>query len=759
MKRQARRSLLPRRGLVAHWPLDERDGTKARDVSGNGHHGTLHGGPAWQPDGGRVDGALRFDGGDQYVDCGKAPGSAAALTVAFWMKPASRHTGAPVDKLALGAGGAGWTLKVRAGGALCFVVGSLAKKRSLAIPSGYSVGMWAHVACTYQNGEAKLYLNGTEKGSRSGIKETTKDAVTSLYMGRPSVTWRGERFTGLLDDVRIYDRSLPAAEVAALYRAGASASGGAGAGRAAGKQPAGPAPGRQETADVPRPDPARRREAIRPLLAEIDSLIGKGDCAAARARVEKAAVDAALTGFTDEIVAAGRVCDSLDARRKAVRVAVENNIDKEIELRTTKGKVLGTVRRVTDEGIDLVIKKKLRGMGTVETRMALKWSDLAPKQEDDLARRGGWRAEGAGGAVALAYVALAREDRAAAGRALADAGDHPLAARVRLRLDAPRREAAARAAWAAIMAKGRAKTLSAPQAKSLLESIAAFEQEYGDTDSAATVAKKLAAVKARAAVALDAGALELGLVGWWRFDEGRGTTARDSSGMSNHGTVTGGARWVRGRLGGALEFDGKDDYVEVGSVGVSGAAPRTIAGWARATTTDFPGWATVFGFSPAVAGHGKYFDIARNNGGKYALHVSGRDYDLCAVDLRWHHLAATYDGSTIARYLDGNLVGSITRALDTVDEVCIGRRASKPRHFPGLVDEVRIYSRALSAAEVAALYRAGASASDAAAPSPKAPDTGPPTVAGSGKGTGLLGTYYSGRDLGRAILRRIDPRV
>ncbi|MHC4503117.1 MAG: LamG domain-containing protein, partial [Planctomycetota bacterium] len=283
MKRHARRSLLPRRGLVAHWPLDERDGTKARDVSGNGHHGTLHGAPAWQPDGGRVDGALRFGGGDQYVDCGKAPGSAAALTVAFWMKPASRHTGAPVDKLALGAGGAGWTLKVRAGGALCFVVGSLAKKRSLAIPSGYSVGMWAHVACTYQNGEAKLYLNGTEKGSRSGIKETVKDAVTGLYMGRPSVTWRGERFTGLLDDVRVYDRALSAAEVAALYRAGASASGAAApsAKTPDKEQPVAPRPSGRPAADAPRRDPARGREALRPLLAEIDSLIGKGDHAAA----------------------------------------------------------------------------------------------------------------------------------------------------------------------------------------------------------------------------------------------------------------------------------------------------------------------------------------------------------------------------------------------------------------------------------------------------------------------------------------------
>src|SRR5450759_5412343 len=54
-----------------------------------------------------------------------------------------------------------------------------------------------------------------------------------------------------------------------------------------------------------------------------------------------------------------------------------------------------------------------------------------------------------------------------------------------------------------------------------------------------------------------------GLVGYWKFDEGTGTNATDSSGMGNNGTLTNGPTWTTGKVGGALSFDGTDDYVNV----------------------------------------------------------------------------------------------------------------------------------------------------------------------------------------------------
>ena len=53
------------------------------------------------------------------------------------------------------------------------------------------------------------------------------------------------------------------------------------------------------------------------------------------------------------------------------------------------------------------------------------------------------------------------------------------------------------------------------------------------------------------------------LVGWWWFDDGVGTTAADSSGYKNNGTLTNGPMWVAGKFGKAMQFDGVDDYVTV----------------------------------------------------------------------------------------------------------------------------------------------------------------------------------------------------
>jgi len=67
------------------------------------------------------------------------------------------------------------------------------------------------------------------------------------------------------------------------------------------------------------------------------------------------------------------------------------------------------------------------------------------------------------------------------------------------------------------------------------------------------------------------------LAGWWKFDEGSGTTANDSSGNENHGTFNGDPQWVNGKFGKALKFDGGSDYLDVpdsNSLDINGEQPR-----------------------------------------------------------------------------------------------------------------------------------------------------------------------------------------
>src|SRR4030042_3905412 len=81
--------------------------------------------------------------------------------------------------------------------------------------------------------------------------------------------------------------------------------------------------------------------------------------------------------------------------------------------------------------------------------------------------------------------------------------------------------------------------------------------------------------------ASECNAAEAGLVGWWKLDETSGTIAHDASGNRKDGAIRGNPIWVVGKIDGALQLDGDGDYVDVGSVGISGTNPRTIAGWAR----------------------------------------------------------------------------------------------------------------------------------------------------------------------------------
>jgi len=193
------------------------------------------------------------------------------------------------------------------------------------------------------------------------------------------------------------------------------------------------------------------------------------------------------------------------------------------------------------------------------------------------------------------------------------------------------------------------------------------------------------------------------LVAYYAFDG----NANDNSGNGYHGVENGPPTYATGAIGQALSLDGFASYVTVDSVGIGSAAPRSIAGWAKADTDSMAVWTNVFGFTGSST-NGEHFDIqivgstGTTSAGSFGLHRHGWEMDITANDLEWHHLAATFDGTTVNLYSDGRLVNTDTVSnVNTPGPVHMGKRQDNDNYFDGLVDDVRIYDRALSQEEMA----------------------------------------------------------
>ena len=203
------------------------------------------------------------------------------------------------------------------------------------------------------------------------------------------------------------------------------------------------------------------------------------------------------------------------------------------------------------------------------------------------------------------------------------------------------------------------------------------------------------------------------LVLYLPFNEGSGTTTIDLSGNNNHGTLYNGPTWVDGKVGKALRFDGVDDYVIASANGVSlGSNPRSIIIWINPSTST-----NLYGIVGYGSGNctGKQFYIGRRNDVMFTFWGGCADYNFPddVYSNEWSFLAITFDGAYIRGYKNGLLSGSVSRPINTpsISKVIIGAKsdndgASFGEKFPGLIDEVRIYNRALSDAEIKALYEA-----------------------------------------------------
>ncbi len=207
-----------------------------------------------------------------------------------------------------------------------------------------------------------------------------------------------------------------------------------------------------------------------------------------------------------------------------------------------------------------------------------------------------------------------------------------------------------------------------------------------------------------------------GLVAWW-LAQGDAT---DLVGP-NHGTISG-ATYTAGKVGQAFSFNGGAGILVSDSAGLRPATQFTIEGWIK-TPGILEG--SMAGFIVARSGNAftgyELLVGTASQAGRLRFTINGGigGADLFSTnsvtDDSIHHVAATYDGTMMRVYLDGVLDGQLAFNEPIVyqpgDPLWIGRRefASIPGYFIGLIDELSIYNRALTASEIAGIYAAGSS--------------------------------------------------
>lgn len=194
-----------------------------------------------------------------------------------------------------------------------------------------------------------------------------------------------------------------------------------------------------------------------------------------------------------------------------------------------------------------------------------------------------------------------------------------------------------------------------------------------------------------------------GLVGYWKFDEGSGTTVLDSSGNGNSGSFAGTSpTWSSGKIGGALRFNVSNQKVTKTLVS-SNPSALSVSFWFNVDSinTSYRDMVTI-----SNTDEGRFHLTATTNhiiwylgGGMYTV-----DSGITPTPGQWYHVVGVYDSTGAKIYVNGVYASINPSSFSTTfSMMTVGNEAEV---FNGAIDDVRYYTRTLSAAEILAIYNA-----------------------------------------------------
>ena len=699
-------------GLVAAYSFDAGSGTTVADLSGTGNPGTISG-ATWST-AGKYGGALSFDGVNDLVTVADAPSLdlTTALTLEAWARPSAVTSWRTV------------MLKEQAGQ----LVYALYANNDASRPSGHvfiggdrelrgtaqlAPDVWTHLALTYDGANLRIYVNGTQAASLA-LTGAIAASTGALRIGGNTI-W-SEWFGGLIDDVRLYNRALTQAQIQSDMNT-----------------PLGPAdttpptaPGTPSvTTSIGRANLtwSAATDAVGVVRYNVHRSTTAGFTPSAANRIAQPAA----TSYSDTGLAAGTYYYKVTAEDAAGNVGAPSgeaqaNVPPDnpptapvgLSAATAIGTASLTWSVATD---DVGVARYNVHRSTV--------AGFTPSVANRIAQPTGTTYVDSGLAGGTYYYKVTAEDTAGqvgpasnqatanvppdlpptvsltapAGGATvsgtvsvsADASDDVQVAGVQFRVDGANISAEDTAApysvsWATTGVANGSHTLTA-----------VARDSAGQTTTSASVV---------VTVSNAAPPPPTGLVAAYSFNAGSGTTVADISGSGNPGTISGASWSTLGKNGGALSFDGVNDLVTVADASsLDFTTSFTLEAWVLPTALG-GNWRTVV--LKQQPGQLVYALYAGEDTGRPSGHAFvGGDLDTrgtSALPLdTWSHLAVTYGGGALRLYVNGVQVSSraVTGSLpNSTLALTIGGNSVWGEWFAGRIDDVRLYNRALTQAEL-----------------------------------------------------------
>jgi hypothetical protein len=661
--------------LVGYWSFNDGTSTKATDSSGNGNTGVLTASPTWSS--GKFSRALSFSSSSsQYVsvaDTSSIRVASGDFTVAGWINPTSLTAHDTVFS------------KVNSGGSIrelyftfisptsVFVHIGESNAGTQTLSTGFSTGVWQHLAISRSGSSVTVYRNGVSVATMT-ISGTTTNTSAFRIGGRAPDADGNNFWSGGIDEFRVYNRALGPTEITALYNAGATKS----------------------------------------IVATNTGLVGYWslDDATGTTATDSSGKGSTGTLTNGPVWAGAKLGKGLkfDGGNDFVNLGNVSALNVEGSPFSVSAWVLITAQPTSTNAFSIITKGQGGGGG------------------------GGWAfiyySDNLAGFTGLDLSKQGVTDQTVAYTLQLNRWYHVAAVQTASQVEyfvngvsiGTKTNASAYGSSATKPANIGANNSSVAFMKGSIDDVRVYNRALSATEISTLYSAGETKINSSTNALLTSG-----LVGLWSFNgqDIRGIAVYDRSGQNNTGTITGSSVPISGKLGQSLSFPGgSGNYVSVIPSG-------TLKDIGQAGTS----YSVTLWFKPKPLLSGEYNLVQKeavgsgiqsvrivieSDGNISARLYDGTNFPLNAVSYgnnnEWHFLYVEYiRGSTIGISVDG---GAVTTAADTTsgsltssnENLGIGAKAAfegGTNGFNGLIDDVRIYSRVLSNAEVLQLYAMG----------------------------------------------------